>query len=273
MIRVEREPEPEILRRKSAAWAAELCAERLAYYRALERYEQGVIKVRPKVPRAVKEHYGHDGVKSCLASMFGSKCCYCEGSIEGISYLHVEHYHPQSIYPGLAYCWTNLLFACEQCNCTYKKDRFPLSPDEVQAQPNTAAPCAMDNSDSALLVDPCRDDPAEFFDYEFVAVEPGKTDVILVCSNRRAEITRDVCGLDRDGLNDARRKHLSHAVTAAVNLYKVADQQGNEEYKAVAAANLRYFISPSAPFSAMAFAYVALELPEFVGHGTPLEPA
>lgn len=257
MIRVQRGPEPASLRRHARAWTNELCAERAAYYVQLERFEQGEIKTAPKFPNARKTRYGTDSVKNALRGMFGAKCCYCEGSVQGTSYQQVEHFRPQSIYPSLAYRWTNLLYACEQCNCGFKKDLFPLAQGERRAEADRTAPCKMDDSDAAILVDPCREDPTDFFTYKFSSPNSnGPIDVTLVCHNRRAQLTRDVCGLDRDDLNDARRAHLSN-VMVAIKLFLLSKERRNEEMHALAKAKLQEFVSASAPYSAMSRAYLS----------------
>ena len=71
------------------------------------------------------------------------KCCYCERNIKGSTLgRHVEHYRPQSRFPGLRNAWRNLLLACADCNGA-KGSQFPedggqailLDPSDPQIDP------------------------------------------------------------------------------------------------------------------------------------------
>lgn len=46
-------------------------------------------------------------------------CNYCENNEAN----DIEHIHPKSFYPNLAFEWTNYLLACKQCNSGYKLDK------------------------------------------------------------------------------------------------------------------------------------------------------
>ncbi|MBP7997817.1 MAG: TIGR02646 family protein [Chloroflexi bacterium] len=127
--------------------------------------------------------------------MFGIKCAYCESPVDGASYQHVEHFRPQSIYPKLAYEWDNLLLVCEKYNSHHKKEKFPLRNGE-QPTENLRDPCLLDASDDNLLVNPCQDDPINFFTFK---------DEYIVCKNQRAQVSRMTYGLDREALNDQRK--------------------------------------------------------------------
>jgi uncharacterized protein (TIGR02646 family) len=268
MIRVIREAEPRSLRENSVAWGQELCNARFAYYQDLAKYTRGEISLKPKKPDAVKGRYASQGVKNALDRTFSEKCCYCESKMKPASYPHIEHFRPQSIYPKLAYQWTNLLYACEQCNSGHKGNQFPLAPNEETGIEVQDEPCRRDETDNGLIIDPCREDPIEYFSYYFT--EPntaGDVDVVLVCLNRRAEISRDVFGLDRDDLNDAHRIYLRR-VRSDVELYlklkRFSTFSGNfqgelqnllEGY----ILRLRELMDRRSPYSAMARAYLLQE--------------
>jgi uncharacterized protein (TIGR02646 family) len=191
--------------------------------------------------------------------MFGAKCCYCEAKVDAVSHRHVEHFRPQSIYPRLAYEWSNLLFACERCNSTHKRDQFPVGPSEVQAVANTADPCDPNEDDDALLIDPCRDDPAEHFEFAFdERVEDDYVDVVLICKTRRGEISRRVFGLNRPDLVDDWREHIS-GVQNAVIRYLLAGYSGNRQELLRSVTYLRKAMSPTNRYSAMTRAYITIE--------------
>lgn len=83
--------------------------------------------------------YRNDDVKRQLKLDQHNKCAYCERFLNG-DYGAVEHYRPKGGYqqslkdslhqPGyywLAYDWSNLLYSCDRCNTSYKRNLFPLA--------------------------------------------------------------------------------------------------------------------------------------------------
>ncbi|PAE08250.1 TIGR02646 family protein [Terribacillus saccharophilus] len=60
--------------------------------------------------------YNHPEIKEGLREETYGKCAYCESKIEHISYAHIEHILPKTIFPELTYEWNNLTFCCERCN-------------------------------------------------------------------------------------------------------------------------------------------------------------
>jgi uncharacterized protein (TIGR02646 family) len=120
--------------------------------------------------------YGHNTVKDQLKFDQHQKCCFCESIFTKTSYGDVEHFRPKTaykktgtkgyIYPGyywLSYDWTNLLFSCEICNRTYKKNEFPLGNELTRKlyhdHPNTLA------NEDRLLIDPTCEDPTLFMTF------------------------------------------------------------------------------------------------------------
>lgn len=117
MIRIERAPEPASL---PPIRAAELA------------------RVRPSI------------VKHELWEQQKMKCCYCEAHSECV-YHDVEHFRPKAranrmngtVSPGywwLAWTWENLLFSCQSCNRSAKKDLFPLETGSVPLTPENPPP-------------------------------------------------------------------------------------------------------------------------------------
>lgn len=90
------------------------------------------------------------------------RCCYCE-KWEERSGNDVEHYRPKIIYWWLAFTWTNLLFACEQCN-SRKNAQFELLSGE-RLKPEDAAP----GNEVPLLLDPSdtRLNPVEHIEFKW----------------------------------------------------------------------------------------------------------
>jgi uncharacterized protein (TIGR02646 family) len=91
-------PEPQILKSNGASWTA-------AYVSASSEEE-----------RRKRERWRHPQIKEALKLETGSKCAYCEGVVDDVSFPHVEHIRPKGKYPELAHDWCNLTTACERCN-------------------------------------------------------------------------------------------------------------------------------------------------------------
>ncbi len=62
------------------------------------------------------EKWRHPEIKATLREELRSKCAYCEGFVEDVSYPHVEHIIPKAVKPELAHRWENLTSACGRCN-------------------------------------------------------------------------------------------------------------------------------------------------------------
>ena len=105
--------------------------------------------------------YKADDVRRQLIYDQYYKCAYCECYLT-LQYHDVEHYRPKSHYYWLGHKWTNLLYACERCNRSYKNDQFPLAEGSVQAN------SPIDNLDleHPLIINPVNDDPARHIKFE-----------------------------------------------------------------------------------------------------------
>jgi uncharacterized protein (TIGR02646 family) len=144
-------------------------------------------------PRSMKfEAYGEDSVKAALRALFHGKCAYCESFYDATAPVDVEHFRPKGkvagndAHPGywwLAADWDNLLPSCIDCNrrrrqrivvpdgapiddLAGKLDQFPVSGDHV------TGPDIDIGTERPLLVDPCRDDPADHLSFRVDADPP-----------------------------------------------------------------------------------------------------
>ncbi len=95
-------------------------------------------------------------LRQVLSTMTQGRCSFCDGSVGSESRETVEHFKPKSIFPDLAYTWSNLFICCDVCQG--KGDQFDellLKPDETdyaferyfinnyksgEIEPNPAAP-------------------------------------------------------------------------------------------------------------------------------------
>ena len=121
MIRLELEPEPQVLIENQETWTSE--------------YRRWISSRDGNEPR----RYAHDQIRNALKDVTASKCAYCEAYIDDVSYAHIEHIRPKKKHPSLVCVWNNLTIACTRCN-TNKGD--------------------YDDEDAALL-NPYIDDPGE----------------------------------------------------------------------------------------------------------------
>ena len=144
--------------------------------------------------------------KKQLKKESADKCAYCEADTSVVAHGDVEHFRPKSIYWWLAYCYDNMLFACQICNQTFKSNHFPvpgsrlhaprvtkndsdatlkskagtLTPDPVQTGQGKPLPTFLAEviDEDADLVDPYVVDPVTMFkwatddDEQSVAIKP-----------------------------------------------------------------------------------------------------
>ena len=91
----------------------------------------------------------------------------------------VDHYRPKTKYPSQVFWWNNFLLCCDNCN-RYKAEKFAI----VNRKP--------------LLLNPCRDDPLDFFTWD------PQTGIISFTTDRnriaRTQYTHDLLHLDDDDL-------------------------------------------------------------------------
>ena len=156
--------------------------------------------------------YGDRVVKDQLILDQHDKCAYCErADVTANFHGDVEHFRPKAGWvqsrdealntPGycwLAYEWTNLLFTCQHCNQSFKKNLFPLR------SPKNRSLSHRDDiaRERPILIDPTREDPSQFIEFrEEVPVGIG--------TGGRGQRTITILGLDRPKLNDSRRKLLN----------------------------------------------------------------
>ena len=129
------------------------------------------IKIKSLTPMNFdSDVYGHSSVKTQLINDQHGKCCFCESIFLETSYGDVEHFRPKTAYqklnstklnyPGyywLTYSWDNLMFSCERCNRSYKRNQFPLQIEGTRKlfhdHPNLLA------NEDHLLINPNSEDP------------------------------------------------------------------------------------------------------------------
>lgn len=164
MIRVSKGAKPPVLVRSESGWTDE--------YRRLRDGDDSV-------PAAAATRYRHPDIKAAVMRDSHDKCIYCESRPSAVDWGHVEHMMPKSAFPHLVVDWNNLGFVCGRCNVA-KGDY---------------------HDERARLVDPFREEPADFFWFAgpLMLGAPG---------NDRGRVSVRKLGLDRAELIERRVDHL-----------------------------------------------------------------
>lgn len=191
--------------------------------------------------------YGHETVKEALIKLQHDKCCFCEAQVCHTSHGDIEHFRPKGGYqqseeeplqqPGyywLAYDFSNLFFACEKCNQSYKRNYFPL------VNPLNRAKSHNDDyrQEDCLIVHPEFDNPEEHITFEFEVVKAKD-------GSLKGTETIKRTGLDRPKLEDRRFEYLQLLRTLA----KVARSDNSEADEAQE--HFKRLGQPQSLFSAM----------------------
>ncbi len=179
--------------------------------------------------------YAHNQVRVALEKLFHDKCAYCESKITATDDWNVEHFRPKgrvaerSDHPGyywLTYDWENLYPSCTHCNqrrkdkpvwgdlhyahAGGKMDQFPLEIESTRAMSHDDDM----NQEDILLIDPCKDNPEQFFSYDITG------QIVSSGDNLRGRATIDICHLERRRLRNRRREKMKTAIDMLKLIYK-----------------------------------------------------
>lgn len=174
MIKVKRPAMPDILKIHHTEWTKTLVD--------LVNQYGGYDKIPTDEKNQVVNEYRHDDIKEAVKKMFHWKCVFCEEHIETVSYSHIEHFHPKSIYYEETFEWENLFPACSKCNIS-------KGTHDTKKEP---------------IVNPEKDNPEKYFIYPNLCIQsaPQSPD------SEKSERTIQVCDLDRVSLSRAMAKIL-----------------------------------------------------------------
>ena len=183
-------------------------------------YDKAIIKlgIEKCWPEKYSSIYHSDIVKTELKKIYNGKCAFCNQTPKG-SPLQVEHFRPKNgikdeVHTGyywLGYEWTNLLYACGNCNST-KNNHFPLlrgvarvlNPHWISADKfDLKESLSYSNSlkiEKYVLINPEIDNPEKHLYYE----SDGKIGFL----DYRGEISIKRYNLNRDELYLEGRKQL-----------------------------------------------------------------
>ncbi len=202
MIRIRKPAEvPEILKNGGTKQTRKDCE---AYDQNSSNYRTGLTKFR-----FYTRIYAAENVKDMLKKAQYGKCCYCESKFLSTSYGVVEHFRPKGGiqqneqqhlqrpgYYWLAYDWKNLLFSCEKCNTSHKRNLFPLLDETKRAVSHHDDI----TKERPLLINPAQEDPRKHLHF--------RGEVIIGDTDKGRQTIRAL-GLMRRELRNERRSHLS----------------------------------------------------------------
>lgn len=287
MIRVDRSSvaEPAALDRAFASGKNKGKTELEVVVEALERHRAAG---KPDHEFSYKyDRYKDGDVKLALEALFAGKCAYCESFYSVSQPMDVEHWRPKGevqlddgtkLAPGyywLAASWQNLMPSCIDCNRARKQhdiavgrevllgkaSQFPLPEDKSHARAHDPPPDLA--AESALLINPCEDDPEEFFEYtEEGVIRPAAG--LSAADRRRAEASIRVYALNRSGLVAERRevvRRIDHRLELVDRLADLRDELRDdrpdlatvvEELIAIESDALHAMKRPSTPFAGVA---------------------
>lgn len=146
--------------------------------------------------------YKNDILRKHLKAIFSNKCAYCESNFTHVTPPDIEHFRPKAainpftnqideglIYPGyywLGADWDNLLWSCPLCNRKTKqiipdfvdpmpvgkKNRFPVKSNRIRHHHEIVS----DEEPHRLLIDPCKENPAEHLEFQLDGLVKAKQD-------------------------------------------------------------------------------------------------
>lgn len=153
-----------------------------------------------------------------IVSKFHSKCAFCEtkiGASGSLPWVNLRPYFDADDKTKIGYFWlrcqwSNYYSACSKCRSTYLaytgKNGVPISGE--RAKPGTYG---IENllREELLIIDPCYDDPEDYFEYLFEADDNRLIGKILPKNNNeKAKKTIEGFKLNRAVLRKARRQTL-----------------------------------------------------------------
>jgi len=111
-----------------------------------------------------EHHDEYGGYRDRLRELFDHKCCYCtlnEGEND-FGYFNIDHFRPKKKFPHLETAYENLYYACQRCN-VYKRDNWISKAAGCIRNCNLCENKKCEDIDYLRFIDPCKEDPLEFF--------------------------------------------------------------------------------------------------------------
>ena len=163
MLKIRRPAMPEILKIHQQEWTNHLVG--------LVKQYGGYNNIPEAMKNQAVNKYQHEEIKEIVRKLFHGKCVFCEEMIETVTYAHIEHFYPKSIYYEKTFEWENLFPACHKCNIA--KGDF-----DTQKYP---------------IVNPEIDTPEHYFIYRDIRIQPAPDSP----DREKSQRTIEVCDLHR----------------------------------------------------------------------------
>jgi len=211
---------------------------------------RGLVQQGTLVSKSFKKGiYGPDEVKDALWRMQYKKCCYCEHKSEK-KWSTVEHFRPKTTadrdngtvdagYWWLAYDFSNLYFACQNCN-NPKSDLFPLVPGTIGLQPEKHPST---HPESPLIVDPGAEQPECHLTFEWIPRRGFQ--IAPLNGSERGRATIDAAALERDELMEMRRDYYKDNILPVIKRYKKAVREQDQTRQDEAITDARRMTKPN----------------------------
>jgi hypothetical protein len=204
MIHVVRLQEPEILTRKKDTWKNNFISSG---------------KDRPSTTQ-----YGHHTVRECLNTMSNHKCYYCEQTLKD-TINEIDHFIEVAERKDLAFEWTNLYLACDNCNSKHSNTSIPVT--------DVLDPCVASNQEIERAI---------YFETEQIKAVPG-SDIGLL-SIKKYKLHTDL--LDR-----LRSKRLNAFYEEYVEIKEQQTREGRTSYSNAEMHKILRYANADQPFSLM----------------------
>jgi len=181
-----------------------------------------------------------------LLNLFSKKCAYCEDVIDDQSFV-VDHFRPVSLYPWLAYEWSNLYPVCRACSRN-KGHQFPLAKGSKPAR----SPADI-SDEKPLLLDPCNSRPEKHLFYADQGLMQSNSDP----GEDLGGSTINVLGLNRSALQNKRSK-LGQIILDKLDKTTSSQESGN--FNVRVAFSLEKAVRSDSPFAGMCRQLLAAHL-------------
>ena len=202
----------------------------------IKRYTDYLSSTQDKQFQFKYERYSDREVNAALRNLFHGKCAYCESRYAATQPMDIEHWRPKgeikehvpnkkpkSIKPGyywLAADWSNLLPSCIDCNrgrtqvdkfegtevVLGKQNQFPLEKPDKRVRSHENFDENVGKSEGPLLINPCDEDPEDFFRYDEQGLILPKFEDENSIEHKRAMASIRVYALNRADLVAERRQ-------------------------------------------------------------------
>lgn len=194
------------------------------------------------IKKALEKLYSNNTFISSNSSIYNPKCAYCESQSNTVATLQIEHYRPKKAVEGdthhkgyywLATEWTNLVYACSNCNNKGAKGtKFPIIKQRIYQENRDVngeiiytdfyAEGAFLQSEEPLLLHPETDEPKEHLTF--------RNNGTLIGTTQRGIKTIEICKLNRDLLIESRKKIIDDIISNTNKLLKLyLDGEINDE--------------------------------------------